>query len=182
MTISKEQIEAAKKSIDDIDHTLSFIRNMMNEPDEIVALNIPSFKADMDAMIKDLRKNGTTIRTVLQSALSATDIDVATKTPDTAALDALGRLEEHARYTGDDAQDWTAEGDAETIRATLHRNDVPQGFVLVPIEPTQEVIENIVSQYVGNLRDGSHAVMMAYCYARSVYSAMLSAAPNPTGE
>lgn len=58
---NKEALEA----LDRIDETLSFMRNMMNEPDELVLLNIPSFKADMDGIIKDFRAHGARIRSAL---------------------------------------------------------------------------------------------------------------------
>ena len=73
--MNKQEIERALKAYEDIDATLTFIRNMMDEPDELVIMNIASFKSDIDAMIKDIRINGVVTKQALQSAQSYVDPD-----------------------------------------------------------------------------------------------------------
>lgn len=69
--MTPDKTKAALDAFDAIDETLSFIRNMMNETEEIVALNVPSFKSDMDCMIREMRVHGATIRAALTAQAEA---------------------------------------------------------------------------------------------------------------
>lgn len=48
----------ANEALDRIDETIGLMRGCLNDPPELVAMNVESMKADMDGMIKDLRKYG----------------------------------------------------------------------------------------------------------------------------
>lgn len=67
---NKIDLEAALEAFNRLDQGLSVIRNMMNEPDEITAMNVPSFKADIDCMIRDIRVHGTAIRTLILNEIN----------------------------------------------------------------------------------------------------------------
>lgn len=86
------------------------------------------------------------------------------------ALDALDTLLEFVNY--EVSGHATREECIDKIRAALQRPSVPEGYVLVPIEPTEEMLEAACLQCDGYNRD----------YWRNVYLAMVCVAPKPTGE
>lgn len=56
----KHDYEAALKELNTIDEGASFLLRMLNEPDEMVVYNLPSFRADMHSMVKLIREYGAT--------------------------------------------------------------------------------------------------------------------------
>lgn len=160
MTISKEQIESA--SI-----LLNTDGQFFGDPCKIVFMTSEQLEI---------------IRTVLKERLEWMNpkniITLPTAQP-SEALAALERLRENACYTGEDAVDWSEEGDSEIVTKALQRNDVPHGFVLVPIEPTNEML---MSGAIATGCDEADVKFTKYAMeeAHDTYKAMIAAAPKPT--
>lgn len=58
----EKRITPALEALDRIDETVGLVRSCLNDPPELIAMNAESFKADMDGILKDLRKHGAIIR------------------------------------------------------------------------------------------------------------------------
>lgn len=138
MTQNKEALDA----LNTLDGWISDLKGMMQEPIEIVVLNIPSINADIDCAIKSLRKHGATIRSALTSE--------AVTVPVIEGLDAA--INKIAGWGNQDwdcslnpSQDvlmkaarWVSENAGNHI-ADSGKMVVPEGYALVPIAPTMEM-------------------------------------------
>lgn len=165
MTISKEQIESA--SI-----LLNTDGQFFGEPCKIVFMTSEQLE---------------TIRTVLQERLEFENRHndvcelVLPKQPSEAlaALETLKTITVNAALnTGHLTAAKGLSDQFDFVMAALQRKDVPHGFVLVPIEPTEEMIKATIKQDYADFRV-FNAMKEIYM---EVYKAMLSAAPKPTGE
>lgn len=87
------------------------------------------------------------------------------------ALAALKRVGIHLNAYGVQESGFQSEFDIKTIRTALQRNDLPQGFVLVPIEPTEEM-EEVFVKFGNNVPSRNRE------RNRETYKAMLKAAPS----
>jgi len=67
--------QAALDAVNIMDEAVSMMRDMMNEPPQLIAMNVDAFKADMDGIIRDLRKHGATIRAALTAPQPVADLE-----------------------------------------------------------------------------------------------------------
>ena len=68
----------------------------------------------------------------------------------------------------------------ERLRRNIHQSPpVPEGWTVVPVEPTREMLLAQIAEPLRELVAGHEAEEEVLCYEREKYRAMLAAAPDP---